>query len=127
MEVFHKISSMIGAAWFLFMGYAWLFVSEEYLMPMIIGFLVACHHYLHYKHINLIHRERALNYMVMDAVQTAWGAEGVKHLATVAGQRFIDNAPDDIKRDCAEIVKESLEELNNFVKDSSEKDSHRRN
>lgn len=126
MNIFNKIFSLLGTAVFLFYGYAWLFISEEYFMSMIIGFLVACHHYLHYKHVKQILRERALNYMVMDAVHAAWGAEGVKRLATVAGQRFIDNAPDDIKRDCAETVKESLEELDNFVKDSSDQDAHRR-
>ena len=109
MVTFNKIFSMIGAAWFLFMGYAWLFVSEEYFMPMIIGLLIAGHHYLHYKHITQIQRERALNYMVMDAVHAAWGDEGIKRLRTVAGKRFIENAPEDIKRDCAEMVKEALE------------------
>lgn len=126
MNSFHKIFSLIGTALFLYWAYAWLFVSSDYLMHMVCGFLIGGHHFLHYLDRTQIHRERALNYMVMDAVHAAWGAEGVKHLATVVGQRFIDNAPDDIKRDCAEIVKESLEELNNFGKDSSEKDSHRR-
>lgn len=112
---------MIGTAWFLFCAYAWLFVSEEYLMGMVVGFLIGVHHYLHYKNIKQIKREQALNYMVMDAVQAAWGVEGVKRLATVAGQRFIDNAPEDIKRDCAEMVKESLEQLDAFVKDKKGK------
>jgi hypothetical protein len=126
MNTFNKIFSLMGTAVFLFYGSAWLCVNEEYFMPMIIGLLIAGHHYMHYKHIKQIQQERALNYMVMDAVQTAWGVEGVKRLATVAGQRFIDNAPDDIKRDCAETVKESLEQLNDFVKDLPEKDSHRK-
>lgn len=123
MNTFNKIFSLLGTAVFLFYGYAWLFVSEEYFMCMIIGLLIAGHHYMHYKHITQIQRERALNYMVMDAVHAAWGAEGIRRLATVAGQRFIDNAPDSIKRDCAETVKESLEELDNFVKDGTRKDN----
>lgn len=63
----------MGTAVFLFYGYAWLCISEEYFMAMIVGLLVAAHHYMHYKHIQQIQRERALNYMVMDAVQAAWG------------------------------------------------------
>lgn len=111
----------MGTAVFLFYGYAWLFVSEEYWMAMIVGLLVAAHHYLHYKHIKQIRCERALNILVLDAVHAAWGAEGIQRLATVAGQRFINNAPDDIKQDCAEMVKESLEELKSFKEGESKK------
>lgn len=121
MDVFHKICSLLGIAVFLFYGYAWLFVSEEYVMGMLVGIAVALHHYLHYKQVKQIYREKSINYMTMDAVRTAWGVEGVKRLATVAGQRFIDNAPDDIKRDCAEIVKESLDELKEFYGKEEEK------
>lgn len=121
MDVFHKICSLLGIAVFLFYGYAWLFVSEDYVMAMIIGCLMALHHYLHYKQVKQIHHEKAVNYMTIDAVRAAWGEDGVKRLATVAGQRFIDNAPDDLKRDCAEMVKESLKRLEDFEKDSSEK------
>jgi len=121
MDAFHKIFSLLGTALFLYFAYIWMFVSSDYLMHMICGFLIGGHHFLHYLDRKEIYRERALNYMTLDAVRSAWGAEGVKRLATVAGQRFIDNAPDDIKRDCAEIVKESLKELNDFGKDSSGK------
>lgn len=122
MNSFHKIFSLLGTALFLYFAYIWLFVSSDYLMYMVCGFLIAGHHYLHYLDRKQIHREQALNYMVMDAVQTAWGVEGVRRLATVAGQRFIDNAPEDIKRECAEMVKESLEKLDDFGKDCTRKE-----
>lgn len=111
MNSFHKIFALIGTALFLYNAYAWLFVSSDYLMYMVCGFLIAGHHFLHYLDRKEIYRERALNYMVMDAVHAAWGAEGIKRLRTVAGQRFIENAPEDIKRDCAEMVKEALEKV----------------
>lgn len=121
MDAFHKIFSLIGTALSLYFAYVWLFVSSDYLMPMVCCFLIAGHHFVHYLYRKAIYREKALNYMVMDAVRTAWGAEGVQRLATVAGKRFIDNAPEDIKRDCAEMVKESLEKLKDFGNDSLEK------
>lgn len=121
MDAFHKIFSLLGAALFLYFAYVFLFVSSDYLMHMVCGFLIAGHHYLHYLDRKQIYREKSINYMTVDAVRAAWGAEGVKRLATVAGQRFIDNAPDDIKRECAEMVKESLKTLEDFGKDSPEK------
>ena len=59
--------------------------------------------------------------MTVDAVRAASGEDGIKRLATVAGKRLIDNAPEDIKRDCAEMVKESLKRLEDFGKDPPEK------
>jgi hypothetical protein len=88
---------------------------------MICGFLIGGHHFLHYLDRKEIYRERSINYMTLDAVRSAWGAEGIKRLRAVAGKRFIDNAPEDIKRECAEMVKDALEQLDNFGKDSSGK------
>lgn len=111
METFHKIFSLLGTALFLYSAYVFLFVSSDYLMYMVCGFIISGHHFVHYLDHKHLFREKAMNYMVMDAVRTAWGDEGVKRLRTVAAQRFIDNAPEDIKRDCAEIVKEALEKV----------------
>lgn len=109
MDAFHKIFSLLGTALFLYFAYICLFVSSDYLMHMVCGFLIGGHHFLHYLDRKEIYRERALNFMTLDAVRSAWGVEGIKRLRTVAWQRFIDNAPEDIKRDCTEIVKEALE------------------
>lgn len=121
MDVFHKICSLLGIAVFLFFGYAWLFVSEEYYHEIVIGLLVALHHYLHYKQVKQIYLEKAINNMVMDAVRAAWGVKGVQRLATVAGQRFIDNAPEHVKLECAELVKNTLEKLKDWGKDETGK------
>ena len=106
---------------FLFYGYAWLFVSEDYVMAMLIGIIVALHHYLHYKQTRAIYHEKAVNSMVIDAVNTAWGDKGIQRLVTVAGQRLIDRAPEDLKQECAEMVKDSLERLKDCYKDESGK------
>ena len=111
MDAFHKIFALIGTALFLYCAYAWLFVSSDYLMSMVCGFLIGGHHFLHYLDRKEIYRERTINFMTLDAVRAAWGEEGIKRLRTVAGRRFIENAPEDIKRDCAEMVKEVLEKL----------------